>query len=117
MQRRVLTTAAMLATAMGPACAEVWMVKGSSILGCRDSQALVELDAVPPANLAPRADAAKGCVVLYSGQRLLEQPQLGGGFSKYLRVEREDGSMVFVRAADVVSDPGIGSVSEDRASP
>jgi hypothetical protein len=92
------------------ASADVWMVKAVNALACEDRRALVDMEA----SAAQPAILPAGCITLYSGERLLEQPQLGQGFAKFLKVERGDGSVVFVRSADVVSDPGVGSVSDDR---
>ncbi len=93
--------------------AEVWMVKSSHALGCRDRQTLIALEAAPQTREQDDV-APDGCVVLYSGERLLEEPELGLGFNAYLKVQREDGSVLFVRNSAVVSDPGIGSVTDDR---
>lgn len=93
-----------------PAHAEVWMVKSSGVLGCRDRQTLAELDA-SHANAGALRD---GCVVLSPGERLLDQPEVGSGFDTYMRVQRHDGSTVFVRGSALAPDPGIGSI-EDRA--
>ena len=96
-----------------PASAEVWMVKSPNVIACQHSQTLIDLDAAP-ASHHKTAGMPAGCITLYSGERLLEQPRLAQGFSKYLEVEREDGAIWFVRSADVVADPGIGSVDADR---
>lgn len=88
------------------------MVKGVDVVACSNRQTLVDLDAAPAAG--PSHIAPEGCITLYSGERLLEQPQAGQGFDRYMRAERGDGSVFFVRNSDVVADPGIGSVSEDR---
>jgi hypothetical protein len=95
--------------------AEVWMAKGSGALACDDRQTLIDLDA-SPTPLKSTDELPKGCIRLYSGERVLEDPQMGEGFTKYLRVEHEDGAKLFVRASDFVSDPGIGTPSEDRAN-
>jgi hypothetical protein len=39
---------------------------------------------------------------------------VGAGFSEHLRVQRHDGSVVYVEVDAITSDPGIGSLSEDR---
>jgi hypothetical protein len=96
------------------ACADVWMVKSSGSLGCRDRETLVELDAKPTSGTGDES-APANCVVLYAGERLLDQPEVGAGFNEYIKVQRADGSTVFVRRAGLVSDPGIGSVTDDRA--
>jgi hypothetical protein len=90
------------------------MVKSGNALACHDRQTLVDLDALatPPKSTD---SPPEGCIVLYSGERVLEQSVMGGGFTKYLKVERADGTRMFVRASQFVSDPGIGSPSEDRA--
>lgn len=108
----MLTASAIVAA--GAAHAEVWMVKSSNALGCQDRQTLLDLDAHPATK--PTDGLPKGCILLYSGERLLEQTGMGEGFTKYLKGEREDGSILFVRASDVVSDPGIGSPSDNRAN-
>ena len=110
--RGVAAFAMLCATAVA-AAAEVWMVKGADVPACRDRDALIALDTDAKPEAASRTLPAGG-IALYSGERLLEHPQLGQGFAKYLKVERSDGSMLFVRSADVVSDPGIGSISGDR---
>jgi hypothetical protein len=111
MLRHTVAAVALVALS-APACAEAWMVK-SSTLGCRDRETRAAIDAAgsPPArDSAPPA----GCVVLDAGERLLDQPEVGRGFDDYVKLQRRDSSLVYVRAADVVRDPGIGSVSEDR---
>jgi hypothetical protein len=91
--------------------ADAWMVK-SSTLGCQDRETLVALD---KAGAAPRDGIPPaGCVLLDTGERLLDQPRVGGGFDDYVKLQRRDSSMVFVRSSEVVRDPGIGSVFEDR---
>ena len=94
-----------------PAYAETWMVQ-TSALGCRDRDVLTELQSGDAAAqlTAPR----EGCVVLNAGERLLDLPGMAVGFDDYLQLERHDGSVVFVHSSAVVSDPGIGSPSEDR---
>jgi hypothetical protein len=103
----------MLAAALSapPAHAEeVWMVKSSGVHACKDREALVALDAVPP----KQTGRPEGCVELYSGERLLGQADVGAGFNDYMKVQRGDGSLVFVRGSALVPDPGIGSVTDDR---
>jgi hypothetical protein len=88
------------------------MVKASGVLGCRDRQTMDALSAAgTPPSLEPRA----GCVALDLGERLLYEPEVGVGFDDYMRLQRRDGSMLFVRSSEVVRDPGFGSISEDRA--
>lgn len=111
LSRLIMTVAVMAATAAA-AHAEVWMVKGANTLACDDRQTLIDLDALPPPT--PQGAAPQGCIVLYSGERLLEQPGLAQGFTKYLKVERDNGAILFVRNSDVVSDPGIGDPSDGR---
>ena len=111
---RTLTVLCALCSAVATATADVWMVRTVDVPACRDNDALARLDSETASGaLSPKALPA-GCISLYSGERLIEQTQLGQGFVKYMKVERGDGSMLFVRSSDVVSDPGIGSVSEDR---
>jgi hypothetical protein len=55
-----------------------------------------------------------GCVLLDAGERLLDAPQIGAGFDDYVKLQRRDSSMVFVHGSEMVRDPGIGSVDEDR---
>jgi len=112
MLRRVLIAAALSASGL-PAHAEVWMVKSSHALGCRDRETLVALRADPQARKIDDA-APDGCTVLYSGERLLEEPAPASGFNEYLKVEREDGSVLFVHNTAVAPDPGIGSVDSSR---
>ncbi|MCC7252545.1 hypothetical protein [Hyphomicrobium sp.] len=110
MFRRTIAAVA-LAAMPASAHAEAWMVK-SSTLGCRDRETLVKLDA---AGASQSLDALPaGCVVLDAGERLLDQPVMGGGFSDYVELERRDGSMLFVRSSAMVPDPGIGSVYDER---
>jgi len=113
MLRRVLIAAALSAPFGLPAHAEVWMVKSSHALGCRDRETLVALRADPQARKIDDA-APEGCTVLYSGERLLEEPAPASGFNEYLKVEREDGSVLFVHNTAVAPDPGIGSVDSSR---
>ncbi len=94
-----------------PACAEVWMVKASDVFGCRDRETLIALEA---SGAAPEQAPPAGCVMLYSGERLIDQPEVGVGFADIIRVQRHDGSTVFVRSSALVADPGIGSATEDR---
>lgn len=109
MLRRMMTVAALTAFA-APGLADAWMVK-SSTLGCRDRETLAALDAdgAPPDGARP-----DGCIALDAGERLLDQPETGQGFDTYVRLQRRDSSLVFVRRSDVVRDPGIGSVYGDR---
>lgn len=86
------------------------MVKSSTI-GCRERAAILALhaegaekDRKPPS----------GCVTLYAGERLLEQPEMGRGFDDYGRFERSDSTTVYVRRSEITADPGIGSVYGDR---
>jgi hypothetical protein len=110
---RTTLAALALSAAVLPAHAEVWMVKVPSVLGCRDRETLIQFEAAQSSH--PREGAAPtGCVVLYSGDRLLDQPEVGVGFNDYLRVETRDGSTVFVRSSAVVLDPGTGSVTDNR---
>ena len=95
-----------------PACAEVWMVKRPDVIACEHRQTLVDLDSASSPSKA--GSIPHDCLMLYSGERLLEQPQAAQGFNKYLKVERGDGALLFVRNTDLVLDPGIGSVEADR---
>ncbi len=95
-----------------PAYAEVWMVKRPDVIACEHRQTLVDLDSA--SSQRETASIPRGCLMLYSGERLLEQPQAAQGFNKYLKVERGDGALLFVRNTDLVLDPGIGSVEADR---
>ena len=113
MLRRAFICSAVLAASWPAAAEDVWMVKSSGVLGCQDRETLVafersqtqhEVDGAPP----------RGCVVLYSGERLIDQPEVGVGFNDHMRVQRSDSSVVFVRRSAVVPDPGIGSVTGDR---
>jgi len=117
MLRRLLLRRLLIAVALSAstcaAHAEVWMVKNSHALGCGDRETLAALQANPQARTIDDA-APEGCTVLYSGERLLEEPETGSGFSEYLKVEREDGSVLFVHNTAVVSDPGIGSPDSGR---
>ena len=81
----VLMAASVIATA---AHAEVWMVKRPDVVACQERQTLVDFDSASGAS----GSIPKGCLTLYSGERLLEQPQPAQGFNKYLKVERGDGA-------------------------
>jgi hypothetical protein len=61
-----------------------------------------------------RDAAVDGCVALLPGERLLDIAEVGAGFSDYIRVQRHDGSIVYVRVDAITPDPGVGSLSEDR---
>lgn len=111
MLRTAIASAAAFLAGTGFALADVWMVKSSGQIGCRDRDVLVRLESAG-ASATPLPD---GCVVLYSGERLLDQSEIGIGFADYIRVQRGDGGVVFVRTSALVSDPGIGSVTDDRA--
>lgn len=95
-----------------PVCAEVWMVKFSGVLGCQNREILIELDKTQ--TLQSREMAPLGCVVLESGERLLDQQEVGVGFNEYMKVQRRDGSTLFVKGSNIVPDPGIGSLTDDR---
>ena len=97
-----------------PAHSDVWMVKPSGALGCSERETLIKLDPVHAAKLS-EGRPPDGCVNLYSGERLLDQLEAGVGFSDYMKVERANGSTVYVRGSALVADPGIGSVTGDRA--
>jgi hypothetical protein len=110
--RYIIAVVSITVASVSTAYAEAWMVKISGVLGCRERVALEALSAdgtsrspLPPA----------GCVALDLGERLLYQPEVGVGFDDYMRLQRRDGSMLFVRSSAVVRDPGFGSISEDRA--
>jgi hypothetical protein len=92
--------------------AEVWMVKSSGVVGCRDRETLAKLD---PSQASHDGAAPDGCVLLYPGERLLDQPEVGVGFNEFIRVQRHDSSTVFVTRSAIVADPGIGSATDDRA--
>ncbi|WP_158412864.1 hypothetical protein [Hyphomicrobium nitrativorans] len=89
------------------------MVKSSGVLGCQDRAALVAFEQSQTQHEAS-GPPPEGCAVLYSGERLIDQPEIGVGFNDHMRVQRSDSSIVFVRRSAVVPDPGIGSVTEDR---
>lgn len=101
---------ALLATAAPAHADPVWMVKSSGVIGCADRQTVVELDAAERSG----GGLPEGCVELYSGERLLEQHDVGVGFDDYMRAQRGDARIVFVRRSAVVSDVGIGSMTDDR---
>ena len=113
MLRRTLVFSAILAIASPAASESVWMVKSSGSLGCQDRATLIAFERNQTEHEAS-GPPPEGCVVLYSGERLIDQPEVGVGFSDHMRVQRSDSSIVFVRRSAVVSDPGIGSVTEDR---
>lgn len=89
------------------------MVKSSGVLGCKDRAAIVSSDASKRSS-EREAPPPAGCVTLYVGERVLDQPEAGAGFNEYMKVQRGDGSTVFVRGSLLVPDPGIGSVTDDR---
>jgi hypothetical protein len=111
MFRRAAIVIAFVAVA-APAYAEVWMVKSSGVVGCRDRATLTALEA---ARRTDETAPPEGCMVLFSGERLLDQPEVGVGFAETLRVQRHDGSIVFVSSSAVIPDTGIGSPIDDRA--
>jgi hypothetical protein len=80
------------------------MVKSSGAVGCRDRAALEK------GSLHQSID----CVQLRAGERLLDLAEVGMGFSDHLRLQRHDGSIVYVATDAITSDPGIGTLSEDR---
>lgn len=80
------------------------MVRESGTWGCRERAAFTQT----------RGVAVDGCVALLAGERLLDMAEIGVGFSEHVRVQRHDGSIVFVAVDSIRSDPGIGSLSEDR---
>lgn len=104
---RIIVSAAILLVTIPSAYAEVWMVKPSGAVGCRDRDLVRTLD-IKDQHLAA------GCVRLYAGERLLEPSNAGGGFADYIEVQRADSSTVFVPSSMLAADPGIGSVEEDR---
>lgn len=108
--RRQFITATLIISFSAPVFAEVWMIKAST-LGCRERETLVALDAAEASTVGA---SPEDCVVLDAGERLLDQPGIGRGFDDYVKLVRRDNSAVFVRSRDIVRDPGIGSVYEDR---
>ncbi|MBA2127514.1 hypothetical protein DLM45_14965 [Hyphomicrobium methylovorum] len=111
---RLLVVALAIAATGTAAYADVWMVKPSGGFGCRDRDALMQLNDHVAAQLRDGVPPA-GCVLLYSGERLLDEPEAGIGFADALRVTRADGSTLYVQSSAVVADPGIGSVIDDRS--
>lgn len=110
--RHLAITLAAFAFGVLPAHAEaVWMVKPSGVVACADRETLASLEAEAAAR---RAKLPDGCVELYSGERLLEQHDVGVGFDAYMRAQRGDGRVVHVRRSAVVSDVGVGSMTDDR---
>jgi hypothetical protein len=100
-----LVATAALALATSPAVADVWMVKSSGAVGCRDRPALVK----------GAQESGFGCVLLVAGERLLDMAEVGVGFSNHLRVQRHDGSILYVATDAITADLGIGTLSEDRS--
>jgi hypothetical protein len=101
---RLMAAVAGLCLLVTPAFAEVWMVKASGTWGCKDRAVLAQAsDAVAP-----------GCMALLAGERLLDMAEVGVGFSDHVRVQRHDGSIVYVATDAITADPGIGTLSEDR---
>lgn len=104
---RCTLAAVALCAVSGFAHAETWMVK-TSTLACRDRALLEAFDD------AQAPDVPDGCVMLDAGERLLELPGMAGGFDTYVKLQRHDRSVVYVRSSSVVPDPGIGSVYDER---
>ena len=113
MLRRASVFSVLVAVCAPAAAQDVWMVRSSGVLGCTEREALVAYEQTRTQHEAA-GPPPRTCVVLYSGERLIDQPEIGVGFNEHMRVERSDRSIVFVRRSDVVPDPGIGSVTEDR---
>lgn len=113
MLRRACVIAVVLSTVSPAAAENVWMVKSSGVLGCQDRETLIAFEETQTQHEAD-GPLPEGCAVLYSGERLIDQPEVGVGFNDHMRVQRSDSSIVFVRRTAVVPDPGIGSVTEDR---
>lgn len=112
--RRLAFGLAAFAVVVPPAHAEaVWMVKSSGVVACKDRETLAALAAEAGAQ-ASGAKLPEGCVELYTGERLLEQYEMGIGFDAYMRVQRSDSRIVYVPRSNLVSDVGIGSVTDDR---
>jgi hypothetical protein len=88
---------------------DAWMVKENGAVACRERtvQAGV-LDS--GGNAMP-----SGCIPLIAGERLVDMAEAGAGYSEMLRVQRHDGSILFVEAQAIAHDPGIGSLSGDCA--
>lgn len=99
------TAAVMLVSSS--AAAEVWMLKPAGGIGCQDADALKSIDAT-------QLTLPAGCVRLYAGERVIEQPNGAAGFADYIKVERSNRSKVFVSSSSLVADPGIGSVDDNR---
>jgi hypothetical protein len=83
------------------------MVKSSTV-ACKDRETLAALEA------GHSFRTPDGCVALEAGERLLELPGTATGFDTYVKLQRHDRSLVFVRSSAVVPDPGIGSVYDER---
>lgn len=110
MKRWILAAVISIASATAVQ-ADVWMVKSSGHLGCREraqAMALASQSASPPASLPD------GCVALYAGERLIDRPEVGVGFDAFARVLRSNKSTLYVSRSALVLDPGIGTVTEDR---
>lgn len=90
--------------------ADVWMVKTSGQIACKDRARLVDL----VENGATVQPTPNDCVLLYPGERLIDQSPVGVGFDAYARVVRSDKSVLFVSRSAIVADTGIGSLLEER---
>lgn len=110
---RHLLSMAFLFPALSSVRADVWMVKPSGALACRSAAMLNELAEIETAG-ARRTAETSGCIVLSPGERLVDQPEVGVGFSGHLRVQRRDGMILYVSPFSIAADPGIGSIEEDR---
>lgn len=108
--RRSFVTIFASGAAITVAHADVWMVKTSGHIACRDRARLVEIVEAG----SPQQPTPNNCVLLYPGERLIDQSQVGVGFDVYAKVMRSDKSILFVSRSAIVADPGIGGVSEDR---
>ena len=107
MIRIIIGSAIILLASVPSAYAEVWMIKPAGAIGCHDPDAL-------SASSKSDLKLPDGCVRLYAGERVIEPSNSSGGFADYLKVQRSDGSYVFVASSSLATDPGIGSIEEDR---
>lgn len=111
----IVAASAVLVSASLPARAETWIVRSAGVVSCRDLGAITRLLEKGALEVAAITVTVPGCAILDSGERLIYEPELGGGFSDFMRVQRRDGSVVHVKASALVKDPACGTLGEDRA--
>jgi hypothetical protein len=109
----VIATLALATATSSWADEEAWMVKSAGVIGCEARETMTALKTSPESSQS--LAIPDGCVPLELGERLLHKAAIGGGFDPYMKLTRRDGSVLLVPSSEVVRDPGLGSISEDRA--